>query len=131
MVKNIKERYLMLLAAIENRSEDKKEDLEFVNERMLRFGEYIASIYRQQVELASITVRLSDENIPNAVMDLDGKRHRLHNAAIDGIHQLNRLRRRLETPVLFDGDEDNRQAVAEFSMEAVQAFFDARNIQRK
>ena len=131
MVKNIKERYLMLLAAIENRSEDKKEDLEFVNERMLRFGEYIASIYRQQVELASITVRLSDENIPNAVMDLDGKRHRLHNAAIDGIHQLNRLCRRLETPVLFDGDEDNRQAVAEFCMEAVQAFFDARNIQRK
>ena len=129
---SIRERYISLLNAIEAESEeDKKDDAEFVNERILNLGDYLLTVYVQQAELSSLNLRFSGIDIPEKVMDLDSRRHTAHEKAIDSVRQLNRLCRALGVPLIYEGDENNRQEIAAFCRDVVTNFFDMRTFKRK
>ena len=131
MPANIRDRYHYLLEAMRISSETERDDYDFVLKRMLIFSDYVNQVYKMQIEMSVVHDRLSGDDVPAKIQEVDRKRRGLHDQAIDAVNQLNRLCGSYNVEPLFDGDTGDRQAVAEFCMEAVKCFFDNRNINRR
>lgn len=131
MPANIRDRYHYLLEAMRISSETERDDYDFVLKRMLIFSDYVNQVYKMQIEMSVVHDRLSGDDVPAKIQEVDRKRRGLHDQAIDAVNQLNRLCDSYNVEHLFAGDTGDRQAVAEFCMEAVKCFFDNRNINRR
>ena len=128
---NIRERYHHLLDTMRSSEETEKEDYDFVLERMLRLSDYIKQVFKMQIEMSVVHDRFSGSDVSDKIKEVDRKRKDRHDLAIDAVNQLNRFCDIYKVEPLFDGDTSDRQAVAEFCMEAVKCFFDNRNINRR
>ena len=131
MPANIRDRYHYLLEAMRISSETERDDYDFVLKRMLIFSDYVNQVYKMQIEMSVVHDRLSGDDVPAKIQEVDWKRRGLHDQAIDAVNQLNRLCGSYNVEPLFIGNANDRQAVAEFCMEAVKCFFDNRNINRR
>ena len=127
----IRERYLKLLATMRSDPESEPEDYKFVSDCMQWFAQYVMSVYEMQIGMSVVHDRFKGDAVPETIMGQDKARRGKHDVAIDKVNQLNRQCERYNIEPLFTGNSKDRQEVAEFCMDVVKEFFDARNINRK
>ena len=125
----IREKYMDLLTTL--RAEKDPEIFEFVTDAALKMSAYVESVFQMQIEMMSVHDRYEGDSIPERITWLDRNRRTHHDAAIDAVRQLNRMCRVYAAEPLYDGNENDRQEIAEFCMSFVKEVFDCRNIARR
>ncbi len=83
MPANIRDRYHHLLDAMRSSEETEREDYDFVLKRMLIFSDYVNQVYKMQIEVSVVHDRLSGDDVPAKIQEVDRKRRGLHDQAID------------------------------------------------
>lgn len=100
--------------------------LESLEDYMSTLAEYVTRVYAMETQMPILRFRLDGDDFRNAVMDLDKRRRAAHEGAIASISVMNRMAKMANVEVLYDGDLEDRLAVADFCMETVKVFFDNR-----
>lgn len=101
--------------------------LEMIERSMNSFILYVQSVYAMEVRLPILRFRCeSPAELAEATMELDRSRRNAHESAIACVKVLNRICKMFGTAPLFEGDPEDRLAVADFCMDTVAAFFKER-----
>ena len=124
---SIKERYLELLKP----HECDDEIYDFIERGMQNISDYVQTVYRMEMLTPIVTLSCDGEEVRDRISKLDSERRIAHEAAIAAVKKLNRWATANNLPKLFEGDENNRQEVANFCAECVKEFFDERIVRRK
>lgn len=114
-----KERFIHLVKAV-NEDEDL---LSAVEDQMNNFVHYVDAVYTMEVQIQTLRFRLEGAEYREAVTTLDNRRRTAHEAAISGCAILNRVSKMVGTETMYDGDLDDRYAVADFCMKIVDELF--------
>lgn len=114
-----KERYDSLVEVI---SED-AELLDFVEDQMNSFVDYVKTVYEMSVSLQILRFRLEGNDYREAVERLDRKRRYAHESAIVACSSLKRLAASYSVESLYDGDLEDRYAIADFCSAIVDEMF--------
>lgn len=117
-----KERFINLVKATE-----KDEDmLSVIEDQMNNLASYVNAVYAMEVQIQTLRFRLEGEEYRDAVTALDKRRRNAHEAAIAGCSILNRMAKMVNAEDMYDGDLDDRYAVADFCIKVVDELFHGR-----
>ena len=102
-----------------------KDDLDFIQERMLKPLKYVNSVVEEAIILPAIKEKYWDDPsiLQYNVMKLDAARRNAHENCISAMDQLNRLCKINDLPPIYPGDINDRYAVADFAIEVVRTFY--------
>lgn len=114
-----KEKFLAMV----NANKDNDFVLKMIVNYMNALGDYVASVYRMEMQMPILRFRLDGEEFRDAVMDLDRARRIAHESAIAACGILNRICEKSGVENLFDGNVEDRNEVADFCMSAVDTIF--------
>ena len=115
-----KERILVLLSSIleeASNEEEKKEDAEFLEMALNSFPHYFNEVVTGELQMMIQKYRLEGEDYRLFVMETDRRRKIAHDAMMGFVAVLNRLSRKLGLDPIYNGDEQDRWAVADFCEE--------------
>lgn len=116
--------YLKLADKIKSiETPDAAEDLEALDDAMTSFREYVHRVDagEQQIKLAPI--RFQGSELRDMISRYDQSRHDQHEAAIANVRLVNRLAELYGVEPLFTGDDKDRLAVADFTLDVVTKLF--------
>ena len=119
--------YLALVDRIKAKGDaDARDDLEALNDAMTSFREYVNKVDagEQQIKLAAI--RFSGDEYREMISCYDLNRHNQHEEAIANVRLVNRLAEIYGVGRLFTGDDQDRLAVADFTLDVVTKLFQNR-----
>lgn len=109
-----------------NAASGDEEVLEVVERSMNSFMLYVQSVYAMEIRLPIIKFTKEGQDLCDAITELDRSRRHAHEGAIASCNVLNRICKAFNVEPLFDGNSDDRLAVADFCMDTVTAFFKER-----
>lgn len=117
------ENYVNLLKAYK----DGPDDLEFIQERMIKPLNYVNSVVKEAIDTPALKERYWDDTslFQYKVMQLDKARRIAHEDCISAVSQLNRLCENHNLPPIFQGDINDRYAVADFAIDVVRTFYES------
>ena len=117
------ENYVNLLKAYK----DDPEDLKFIQERMIKPLNYVNSVVKEAIDTPALKERYWDDTslFQYNVMRLDKARRLAHEDCISAVSQLNRLCETQNLSLIFQGDINDRYAVADFAIDAVRTFYES------
>lgn len=118
----MKEKYINLV----NVCKEDADMLEIVNSDIAALGLYVNAVYMMETTLPIIRVRYDGEELRDRVERLDRNRRDYHERAIMGVKRLNRFAAMMNVEEIFDGDVNDRYAIADFCMETVTEIFNDR-----
>lgn len=118
----MKEKYINLV----NACKEDADMLEIVNSDIAALGLYVNAVYMMETTLPIIRVRYDGEELRDRVERLDRNRRDYHERAIMGVKRLNRFAAMMNVEEIFDGDVNDRYAIADFCMETVTEIFNDR-----
>lgn len=120
---NIKKNFIALVNAWGTRDDI----LKMIENNMNLLLDYVCAVYNMETQLPILRFRLEGEAYRDAVMELDQRRRRSHNAAISGTAALCRMATMQNVASMFDGVFDtndcafDRNVIGDFCMAAVDA----------
>ena len=101
--------------------------LKMIERDMALLLDYVCVIFNMETQLPMLRFRLDGEDYRDAVMELDQRRRRAHNAAISGVAALCRMAAMRNVAPIFDGVFDmddrafDRNVIGDFCVAAVNA----------
>ena len=102
---------------------DNLDDLYLVDTSLESFITYVKTVARMEKEIPLIRIRsLSQEELIEGIQQLDTRRRRAHNSAIASVSILNRICKLYGIEELYEGNLDDRQEVAQFAKDIVNAY---------
>ena len=107
---------------------DDVEILEIIEDTIDVYGNYVAYVYKMESLRLILKIRLEAEEYKNIIEEMDEKRTRIHNAAIAATKVINRLCESNDLSLFFEGNIDDRVAVAEFMRDVVTNVFENRKL---
>ena len=107
---------------------DDVEILEIIEDTIDVYGNYVAYVYKMESLRPILKIRLEAEEYKNIIEEMDEKRTRIHNAAIAATKVINRLCESNDLSLFFEGNIDDRVAVAEFMRDVVTNVFENRKL---
>lgn len=120
---NIKKNFLNLVNACGTRDDL----LRMIESNMNLLLDYVCAVFNMETQLPILRFRLDGEDYRDAVMELDQRRRRAHNAAISATAALCRIAATRNVAPMFDGVFDaqdrtfDRNVVGDFCVAAVDA----------
>ena len=102
--------------------------LEIIEDTINVYGDYVAYVYKMESIRPILKIKLGIDEYKNAVEEMDEKRTRIHNAAIAATKVINRLCESNDLSLFFEGNIDDRVAVAEFMRDVVTNVFENRKL---
>ncbi len=129
-----KEKVSKLMSAIVNSNdapEDKKYDLEFIEERMKTFTDYVAHVAWMETRIQRLEIEeVRGDEWRDAVQSLDASRRSKHEVAMGSINQLNRMSTMHGLDPFYDGpvDHEHRNAVGDVIGQIVNEYFEGRSV---
>ena len=102
--------------------------LEIIEDTIDVYGNYVAYVYKMESLRTILKIRLEAEEYKNIIEEMDEKRTRIHNAAIAATKVINRLCESNDLSLFFEGNIDDRVAVAEFMRDVVTNVFENRKL---
>ena len=105
---------------------DDRDMLEFLEDAGNRFVNYVDSVVRMEKNIPIIRFTKEGQDLIDAIEGLDRTRRNYHEAAIAAVKSLGRAARADGLEPIFDGDETDRQAIADFCLAFVNEFFQDR-----
>ena len=102
--------------------------LEIIEDTIDVYGNYVAYVYKMESLRPILKIRLEAEEYKNIIEEMDEKRTRIHNAAIAATKVINRLCESNDLSLFFEGNIDDRVAVAEFMRDVVTNVFENRKL---
>jgi len=106
--------------------QDDNEVLEFLDETLNAFAEYVRVVNEMENCISILRFRLEPEQYRQTLENLDRNRRITHNSVIAGVKMINRMCKAKELPLFFEGDITDRIEVAEFAMKFVAIVFKER-----
>lgn len=114
-----KKKYLEMINVAEDKS-----DAEFIFMEVDKYRKYVNAVIAMELQIPVLRFTCPDtESFQNAVMELDKQRRIVHNSAISACTILNRYCENHGLEKWFDGDVEDRHAVAEFCEKVVSNLF--------
>ncbi len=107
---------------------DDVEVLEIIEDTIDVYGEYVAYVYKMESLRPILRIKLGKDEYKNAVEEMDKTRTRIHNSAIASMKVINRLCESNDLSLFFEGNIDDRVAVAEFMRDVVTNVFENRKL---
>lgn len=86
----------------------------FLTNAFVTFPDYANVVIREQTMLPIWAARYEGQEYRDRVSEIDTRRHNCHEAAITGVNMLNRMCARHGLEPFFDGDTNDRHAIADF-----------------
>ena len=120
---NIKKKFIALVNACGTRDDI----LKMIENNMNLLLDYVCAVYNMETQLPILHFRLEGEDYRDAVMELDLRRRRAHNAAISATTALCRIAAMRNAAPMFDGVFDmgdcsfDRNIIGDFCVAAVNA----------
>lgn len=120
---SIKKNFIALVDACGTRDDL----LKMIENNMALLLNYVCAVFNMETQLPILRFRLEGEAYQDAVMQLDQRRRRAHNAAITGTASLCHVAAMRNVPPMFDGASDmkdcafDRNAIGDFCVAAVDA----------
>lgn len=102
---------------------DDEDALEMIERSMNSFVLYVQAVYAMEVKIPILRFRCDATELGEAIMELDRSRRNAHEGAIASVKILNRICKMFDVAPLFEGNTEDRLAIAEFCSETVAAFF--------
>ena len=119
--------YLKLADKIKSSgSPDAADDLEALNDAMTSFREYVNKVDAGEQQILLAAVRFEGDEYREMVSRYDRNRHDQHETAIANTRLVNRLAELYGVEPLFTGDDKDRLAVADFTLDVVTKLFQNR-----
>ncbi len=119
--------YLALIDKIKaSNSMDAKDDLETLHDAMNSFRKYVDEVDGGEIQIKLASIRFSGDEYREMVSRYDQNRHNQHEAAIANVRLVNRLADMYGVNHLFTGDDQDRLAVADFTLDVVIKIFQNR-----
>lgn len=98
--------------------------VEFIKEDMNCYRDYVNQVVETEIIIPVLRFKVDDvKDYQERVMRLDQIRRIKHERAIDACNQLNRISEKLGLPLFYEGDIQNRYAIADFCLEVVNELF--------
>lgn len=119
MEKTIINKFLALVQEYKNN----EDVLDIIEHGMNNFMLYVQSVYTMEVRLPIIKFTKEGQDLIDAIAQLDTYRRHAHEAAIASCNVIGRIAKAADMDPLFDGDSNDRLAVADFCMQTVDEFF--------
>lgn len=118
----VKEFKSLLQAISKSETIYKEDDLQFVEDNMSAFPEYVDAVYRQTVLTPIYYARYEGEELRDAVKEMDYKRRICHESAIAACSQLNRICEEYHVTPFCPNTQD-RYEIADFCAQITTAFY--------
>lgn len=117
------EKYRMLVNTIlTSDSEYANDDVEMLHTEMEYFVEYVKCVYRMEMRMRTIMIRLEGAERTEAIRQLDTSRRMAHERAISACSTINRLADMYHASHLCP-DTDDRYVIADFCAAITMVFF--------
>ena len=117
------EKFNALVNAIKNSDcQYKQDDLEMLDDDMMSFGKYVDIVYQETYRLPLLRARLDDEDLREAIQDLDKRRRICHEAAIAACSTINKTCDYYNVD-RFCPETDDRYIVADFCAKVSASFY--------
>lgn len=130
MEKNISKHIREICNAIGNGfgTDKKKRDcaLSAFESTINSMGDYVNAVLYMETGIQVARFRLEGDEFRDRVMDLDRRRKTAHDAMLGRVASLNRICSMVGCPVFFEGDVENRHAVADYAITVVRSLFASR-----
>lgn len=131
MKKDFMERLSTLIQCIslkfDSDPEGKETSFDMLESGLAALQGYVGVVYQMEVSIPILRERLdTPQEIGERIMELDQRRRTYHNAAVARCASMNRLCEIVGAENLYEGDTEDRNAVAEFCMAAVKEVFSGR-----
>ena len=104
---------------------DDVEMLSYISDNMNRIVGYVKACVIMEYQMPIIHARYDGDVVREKIMDLDMTRRIKHDAAIAATSQLTRWAKMVNVEPVFDGDLEDRYAIADFCLEVVKSFFES------
>lgn len=114
---------LEIVNALTTAFKEDKDLLELLNETLNGCSEYVHAVNSMENCQRVLKFRLEPEDYKERLKALDQNRRILHNATISGIKAINRLCKTSNLPPLYEGDESDRYAIADFALTVTNVVF--------
>lgn len=92
---------------------NKDEAIEFLNQNVQYMLDYVNIVVHQQHMMPILSFRYDGQEYRDRVEELDTRRRRIHNCAIDAINIINRMAKMHNMEDIFCVDTNDRYAVAD------------------
>lgn len=91
-------------------------------------GNYVEAVNAMEAVLTVQRFRLEPDEFREAVSEADKRRRNIHNGLIANVTILNRVCIMAEVEKIFQGDTEDRLAIADFAMEVTTEMFATRKL---
>lgn len=91
-------------------------------------GNYVEAVNAMEAVLTVQRFRLEPDEFREAVSEADKRRRNIHNGLIANVTILNRVCVMAEVEKIFQGDTEDRLAIADFAMEVTTEMFATRKL---
>lgn len=113
-----------ILYLIEKLKESKEFDLlKLIRDTLAEMDDYVCVVNEMERIINILRFRMDPEEYRIKIQELDTKRRITHNSVISGIKMMNRICRKINIPIVYDGDESDRYAIADFAGTISKEFF--------
>ena len=104
--------------------------LDILKSDISSLGDYVNSVYLMKATLPIIRFKYEGKDLRYHVEKLDHRRRDHHERVIVAVKRINRFAKIANLDPIYDGNEDDRYAIAEFCSECVNTYFENRTCAR-